>query len=110
MREYGLRRRWSAAALKIDSIDGVRRPRIHWRDRHLWWLLDCPQLSASIAPTRSLLSRSQIYLAFYANCLALTSWHYPRKGFLSPSVANLVEARVQTTPVATAGHTEAVCK
>ena len=110
MREYGSGGVGWTAALKIDSIDGVRRPRIHWRDRHLRWLLDCPQLTASMAPTRGLLSRSQTYLAFYANCLALTSWYYPRKGFLSPSVANLAEARVQTTPVATAGHTEAVRK
>ena len=36
----------------------------------------------------------EIYLAFYATCLALTWWYYLRKSFLSPSVTNLAEARV----------------
>jgi NNP family nitrate/nitrite transporter-like MFS transporter len=49
---------------------------------------------ASIAATGGPYLALEIYLAFYATCLALTWWYYLRKTFLSPSAANLAEARV----------------
>jgi len=49
---------------------------------------------ASIAATGGPHLALEIYLAFYATCLALTWWYYLRKSFLSPSVTNLAEARV----------------
>jgi MFS transporter, NNP family, nitrate/nitrite transporter len=49
---------------------------------------------ASIAATGNPHLTLEIYLAFYATCLALTWWYYLRKSFLSPTVANLAEARV----------------
>jgi NNP family nitrate/nitrite transporter-like MFS transporter len=49
---------------------------------------------ASIAATGGPHLALEIYLAFYATCLALTWWYYLRKSFLSPSAANLAEARV----------------
>jgi NNP family nitrate/nitrite transporter-like MFS transporter len=36
----------------------------------------------------------EIYLAFYATCLALTWWFYLHKGFGSPRMASLAHARV----------------
>jgi MFS transporter, NNP family, nitrate/nitrite transporter len=49
---------------------------------------------ASIATTGGPHLALEIYLAFYATCLALTWWYYLRKSFLSPSAASLAEARV----------------
>ena len=49
---------------------------------------------ASIAATGGPHLALEIYLAFYATCLALTWWCYLRKSFLSPSAASLAEARV----------------
>jgi MFS transporter, NNP family, nitrate/nitrite transporter len=49
---------------------------------------------ASIAATGGPHLALEIYLVFYATCLALTWWYYLRKSFLSPSVSNLAEARV----------------
>jgi len=49
---------------------------------------------ASIAATGGPHLALEIYLAFYATCLALTWWYYLRKSFLSLSVTNLAEARV----------------
>jgi NNP family nitrate/nitrite transporter-like MFS transporter len=49
---------------------------------------------ASIAATGGPHLALEIYLAFYASCLALTWWYYLRKRFLSPSAASLAEARV----------------
>jgi MFS transporter, NNP family, nitrate/nitrite transporter len=49
---------------------------------------------ASIAATGGPHLALEIYLAFYATCLALTWWYYLRKSFLSPSAASLAEARV----------------
>jgi MFS transporter, NNP family, nitrate/nitrite transporter len=49
---------------------------------------------ASIAATGGPYLALEIYLAFYATCLALTWWYYLRKTFLSPSAASLAEARI----------------
>ena len=49
---------------------------------------------ASIAATGGPHLALEIYLAFYATCLALTWWFYLRKSFLAPSTAHLAEARV----------------
>jgi NNP family nitrate/nitrite transporter-like MFS transporter len=49
---------------------------------------------ASIAATGGPYLALEIYLAFYATCLALTWWYYMRKTFLSPSAASLAEARI----------------
>jgi MFS transporter, NNP family, nitrate/nitrite transporter len=49
---------------------------------------------ASIAATGDPYLALEIYLAFYASCLALTWWCYLRKSFLSSSMASLAEARV----------------
>ena len=49
---------------------------------------------ASIAATGGPHLALEIYLAFYATCLALTWWYYLRKSFASPSAASLAEARV----------------
>jgi NNP family nitrate/nitrite transporter-like MFS transporter len=49
---------------------------------------------ASIAATGGPYLALEIYLAFYASCLALTWWYYLRKSFRSPSAASLAEARV----------------
>jgi NNP family nitrate/nitrite transporter-like MFS transporter len=49
---------------------------------------------ASIAATGGPHLALEIYLAFYATCLALTWWYYLRKSFRSPSAASLAEARV----------------
>jgi NNP family nitrate/nitrite transporter-like MFS transporter len=49
---------------------------------------------ASIAVTGGPHLALEIYLAFYATCLALTWWYYLRKSFLAPSSAHLAEARV----------------
>lgn len=48
---------------------------------------------ASIANTGGPHLALEIYLAFYASCLALTWWFYLRKSF-SPSASSLAEARV----------------
>jgi len=48
---------------------------------------------ASIAITGGPHLALEIYLAFYATCLALTWWFYLRKSY-SPSAASLAEARV----------------
>jgi MFS transporter, NNP family, nitrate/nitrite transporter len=48
----------------------------------------------SIAATGGPQMALEIYLAFYAICLAMTWWFYLRKSFLSASAANLAEARV----------------
>jgi NNP family nitrate/nitrite transporter-like MFS transporter len=49
---------------------------------------------ASIAATGGPHLALEIFLAFYATCIALTWWYYLRKSFLSPSAASLAEARV----------------
>ena len=49
---------------------------------------------ASIAATGTPHLALEIYLAFYAACLALTWWYYLRKNVLSPDIASLAEARV----------------
>ena len=49
---------------------------------------------ASIAATGGPHLALEIYLAFYATCLALTWWFYLRKSFRSPTTASLAEARV----------------
>jgi MFS transporter, NNP family, nitrate/nitrite transporter len=49
---------------------------------------------ASIAATGTPHLALEIYLAFYASCLALTWWYYLRKSPLSSNTANLAEARV----------------
>jgi NNP family nitrate/nitrite transporter-like MFS transporter len=49
---------------------------------------------ASIASTGGPHLALEIYLAFYATCLALTWWYYLRKGFFSRSVPSLAEARI----------------
>jgi len=49
---------------------------------------------ASIAATGGPHLALEIYLAFYATCLALTWWYYLRKSFLSLGSARLAEARV----------------
>src|SRR5260370_35791981 len=49
---------------------------------------------ASIAVTGGPHLALEIYLAFYATCLALTWWYYLRKNFRSLSTASLAEARV----------------
>src|SRR5262249_17412934 len=49
---------------------------------------------ASIAATGGPHLALEIYLAFYATCLALTWWYYLRRSFLSLSTASLAEARV----------------
>ena len=49
---------------------------------------------ASIAATGGPHLALEIYLAFYAACLALTWWFYLRKTFLAPSTAYLAQARV----------------
>ncbi len=49
---------------------------------------------ASIAATGGPHLALEIYLAFYASCLALTWWFYLHKGFRSPRPASLAHARV----------------
>jgi NNP family nitrate/nitrite transporter-like MFS transporter len=49
---------------------------------------------ASIAATGSPHLAFEIYLTFYATCLALTWWFYLRKSFMAPSTAHLAQARV----------------
>jgi len=49
---------------------------------------------ASIAATGTPHLALEIYLTFYAACLALTWWYYLRKSVLSPDIASLAEARV----------------
>jgi NNP family nitrate/nitrite transporter-like MFS transporter len=49
---------------------------------------------ASIAATGSTFLAFEIYLTFYATCLALTWWHYLRKSALASSATGLAEARV----------------
>ena len=49
---------------------------------------------ASIASTGGPHVALEIYLAFYATCLALTWWFYLRKSFMASSTAHLAEARV----------------
>jgi MFS transporter, NNP family, nitrate/nitrite transporter len=49
---------------------------------------------ASIAATGSTQLALEIYLAFYATCLALTWWFYLRKSFKASSTAHLAQARV----------------
>lgn len=49
---------------------------------------------ASIAATGGPHLALEIYLAFYATCLALTWWYYLHKGFRSPRPASLAHARV----------------
>ena len=49
---------------------------------------------ASIAATGGPHLALEIYLAFYATCLALTWWFYLHKGFRSPRPASLAHARI----------------
>jgi MFS transporter, NNP family, nitrate/nitrite transporter len=49
---------------------------------------------ASIAATGGPHLALEIYLAFYATCLALTWWYYLRKSFVSLSATSLAQARV----------------
>lgn len=49
---------------------------------------------ASIAATGSPHLALEIYLVFYATCLALTWWYYLRKSFLSRDTASLAEAHI----------------
>jgi MFS transporter, NNP family, nitrate/nitrite transporter len=49
---------------------------------------------ASIAATGGPHLALEIYLAFYATCLALTWWYYLRKSFLLPSPSSFAESRV----------------
>jgi NNP family nitrate/nitrite transporter-like MFS transporter len=49
---------------------------------------------ASIAATGGPQSALEIYLAFYAACLALTWWFYLRRGAAASRAAGLAEARV----------------
>jgi NNP family nitrate/nitrite transporter-like MFS transporter len=49
---------------------------------------------ASIAATGGPHLALEVFLAFYVTCIALTWWYYLRKSFLTPSTANLAEARV----------------
>ncbi len=49
---------------------------------------------ASIAMTGGPHLALEIYLGFYATCLALTWWFYLRKSFLASSTAHLAQARV----------------
>jgi len=49
---------------------------------------------ASIAATGTPHLALEIYLAFYAACLALTWWYYLRRNVLSSDIAGLAEARV----------------
>jgi len=49
---------------------------------------------ASIAATGSLYPAFEVYLGFYATCLALTWWYYLRKSSVASSVPSLAEARV----------------
>jgi len=49
---------------------------------------------ASIAATGGPYLALEIYLGFYASCLALTWWYYLRKAPLSSGVPSLAEARV----------------
>jgi MFS transporter, NNP family, nitrate/nitrite transporter len=49
---------------------------------------------ASIAATGGPHLALEIYLAFYASCLALTWWYYLRKSSLSSATQSLAEARV----------------
>ena len=49
---------------------------------------------ASISSTGGPQLALEIYLAFYATCLALTWWFYLRRSFMAPSTAHLAQARV----------------
>jgi NNP family nitrate/nitrite transporter-like MFS transporter len=49
---------------------------------------------ASISSTGGPQLALEVYLAFYATCLALTWWFYLRKSFMAPSTAHLAQARV----------------
>ncbi len=51
-------------------------------------------IGASIAATGGPHLALEIYLAFYATCLALTWWFYLRKGSAAAGAARLAEARV----------------
>jgi MFS transporter, NNP family, nitrate/nitrite transporter len=49
---------------------------------------------ASIAATGGPHLALEVYLAFYAVCLAMTWWFYLRKTFLASSTAHLAQSRV----------------
>jgi NNP family nitrate/nitrite transporter-like MFS transporter len=49
---------------------------------------------ASIAATGSVHLALEVYLAFYAACLALTWWYYLRKGSVASRATSLAQARV----------------
>ena len=49
---------------------------------------------ASIAATGGPQLALEVYLAFYATCLALTWWYYLRKSFASAGATSLADARV----------------
>jgi MFS transporter, NNP family, nitrate/nitrite transporter len=49
---------------------------------------------ASIAATGSVHLALEVYLAFYAACLALTWWYYLRKGSVASRASSLAQARV----------------
>jgi len=49
---------------------------------------------ASISATGGPQLALEVFLAFYATCLALTWWFYQRKTFMAPSTAHLAQARV----------------
>jgi NNP family nitrate/nitrite transporter-like MFS transporter len=49
---------------------------------------------ASIAATGGPHLALEVFLTFYATCVAITWWYYMRKGFLAQRVPSLAEARV----------------
>jgi MFS transporter, NNP family, nitrate/nitrite transporter len=83
-----------AAALKIASIESGAALGFIGAIGACGGYLIPRGFGASIAATGDPHLALEIYLAFYATCLALTWWYYLRKSFLSPDVTNLAEARV----------------
>jgi NNP family nitrate/nitrite transporter-like MFS transporter len=51
-------------------------------------------LGASIATTGGPHLALEVFLAFYATCIALTWWYYLRKSFVAASATHLAQARV----------------
>jgi MFS transporter, NNP family, nitrate/nitrite transporter len=83
-----------AAALKIASIESGAALGFIGAIGACGGYLIPRGFGVSIAATGGPHLALEIYLAFYATCLALTWWYYLRKSFLSPNVTNLAEARV----------------
>ena len=83
-----------AVALKAASIECGRGGRLHRRDRCGRRLPDPARLRQVDRADRRPAARADVYLAFYALCLATTWWFYLRKGPETAGAPSLAEARM----------------